>query len=536
MTRLRQLIHENHRRSLWQMPPRVRSRSLLAFACFLALAAFGCSRSDDRAVSDRSTLTVLYPFDERVLGAEGRASYSPAQFLVFLPLVTQSAEGELEPRLARSWEHSPDYRTWRVHLRTDVRWHDGVPVTALDVQFTMDLLSHPDILVEAPGAYTLKVVDDSTFTITYEQSSTYGTPASSGSIFNAINPKHLLAGLDPEEFWDWDFWTHPVGNGPYRYVRHEPQTMIDLEANPDYYRGKPRIDRVVLKFGSSAIPELLSGSVDAVAYVDRMELTALEGDAFFEVYDQILFNSVTAIVWNQRRQFFRDKRVRRALTLAIDRPELQRVLNLPSDLPIFDVIFTDSQFRRGGLPAPLAHDPEEAARLLEEAGWRDADGDGFRERAGEAFRFGLLVSGGESRTAAVFIQDQFRRVGVRMEVIEQDSHWERVLNADFDASILPVHPGGGLGHDVYFGSESVLGYRNSTVVRLLGEAAATLNPDEVDQIYRQLMPVFQEDIPITSLYPDVRTTVARRRVRGLSTPYRAEPVWHVDDMWLLDER
>ena len=72
MARLRQLIHEIHRRSPWQVPPRVRSRSLLAFACFLALAAFGCSRSDDRAVSDRSTLTVLYPFDERVLGAEGR--------------------------------------------------------------------------------------------------------------------------------------------------------------------------------------------------------------------------------------------------------------------------------------------------------------------------------------------------------------------------------------------------------------------------------------------------------------------------------
>ncbi len=89
---------------------------------------------------------------------------------------------------------------------------------------------------------------------------------------------------------------------------------------------------------------------------------------------------------------------------------------------------------------------------------------------------------------------------------------------------------------MYFGSESVLGYRNSTVVRLLGEAAATLNPDEIDRIYRQLIPVFQEDIPITSLYPDVRTTVAHRRVRGLSTPYRAEPVWHVDDMWLLDER
>lgn len=511
-------------------------RLVLACACVLALAALGCSRSDDRAASDRSTLTVLYPFDERVLGAEGRAFYSPAQFLVFLPLVTESAEGELEPRLARSWENSPDHRTWLVHLRTDVRWHDGVPVTAHDVQFTMDLLRHPDVLVENPDAFTLEVVDDSTFTISYQGASPYGTPVSRGSVYNVIYPKHLLEGLDPEEFWDWDFWVQPVGNGPYRYVRHEPQTMIALEANPDYYRGRPRIDRVVLKFGSSAIPELLSGSVDAVAYVDRMELTALEGDPQFEVYDHILFNSVTAIVWNHRRRFFEDKRVRRALTQAIDRPELHQVLNLPSDLPIFDVIFTDRQFRRGELPPRLAYDPEEAARLLEEAGWQDADGDGFRERAGAAFRFELLVSGGLLRRAAVFVQDQFRGVGVKIEVIEQENHWERVLNGDFDAAILPVFPAGGLGHDVYFGSESVLGYTNSTVVRLLGEAASTLNPDEVDRIYRRLMPVFQEDIPITSLYPDVRTTVAHRRVRGLSTPYRAEPVWHADDMWFEEER
>jgi peptide/nickel transport system substrate-binding protein len=532
---MKHLIHEIHRRSLCQVSMTIRSRPLLACACVLAIAGFGCSRGNDRTTSDRSTLTVLYPFDERILGAEGRGFYSPAQFLVFLPLVTRSAEGELEPRLARSWEHSVDHRTWRVHLRTDVRWHDGVPVTAHDVKFTMNLLLHPGVLVETPGAYTLKVVDDSTFTVTYQHSSTYGTPVSGGSIFNAIYPKHLLEELDPEDFWDWDFWTQPVGNGPYRYVSHEPQTMIDLEANPDYYRGRPRIDRVVLKFGSSAIPELLSGNVDAVASVDRMKLTALEGDRRFETYNDILFSSVTAIVWNHRRQFFQDKRVRRALTLAIDRPELQQVLNLPSDLSIFDVIFTDSQVRQGGLPAPLAHDPEEAARLLEEAGWRDVDGDGFRERAGDAFRFELLVSSGESRTAAVFIQDQFRRVGVQMEVIELDNHWERVLDADFDASILPVHPAGGLGHDVYFGSESVLGYNNSTVVGLLGEAAATLNPDEVDRIYRQLMPVFEEDIPITSLYPDVRTTVAHRRVRGLSSPYRAEPVWHVDDMWLEHE-
>ena len=517
------------------IPISYHNAQVLACASLLAFTLLGCGRGDDAGRTDNSTLTVLYSGDERVLGAEGRANYRSAQHLIFLPLVTQNSEGELEPRLARSWEHTPDHRSWTVHLRTDVRWHDGVPVSAHDVKFTMDLLSHPDVLLEAPGSYTLKVLDDSTFTISYEQqASYYGTPISRASTYNVIYPKHLLERLDPKEFWDWEFWTQPMGNGPYRYVRHEPQTMIELEANPDYYRGRPSIDRVVLKFGTSSLAELLSGNVDAIANVDRVALQALEDDPRFEVYDNITFDYVTAIVWNQRSPFFEDKRVRRALTQAIDRRELHSVLNLPSDLPIFDVIFTDRQFRRSEIPMPLAYDPAEAARLLDEAGWRDMDGDGLRERAGKAFRFELLVSDGPLERAAVFVQDQLRGVGVQMEVIRQDNHWKRVLNADYEAAILPVFPGGGLSHAVYFGSESVLGYRNSTVVRLLDETTATLDPDEIDRLYRELMPIFQEDLPITSLYPNVWTTVAHRRVRGLSTPYRAEPVWHVDDMWLED--
>jgi peptide/nickel transport system substrate-binding protein len=500
----------------------------------LALITGSCVRADDRADAEPSTLTVLYPGDDRVLGAEGRAYYRPAQFLVFEPLMTWDADGELEPRLARSWEHSVDYRTWTVNLRTDVRWHDGVPVTADDVQFTMDLLSHPDVLVEQPGAFRLDVLDDSTFTITRQQIGTYSI-ANEAAVFNAIYPRHLLQDLDPKGFWDWEFWTHPVGNGPYRYVRLVPGTIIELEANPDHFRGRPRIDRVVLKFGGSSLTELLAGNVDAVAYVDRTDLLTLADDPRFRVYENVLFNSVVAIVWNHRDTLFEQRRVRQALTRAIDREGLHRVLNLPANLPIFDVVFTARQFRRGEVPQALAYDPERAIDLLEGAGWLDADADGLRERNGEPFHFTLLASGGESERAAVFVQEQLRNVGIEMEILTLQNIWERVQTADFQAAILPVFPGGGLSHTVFFGEESVLGYAHPTVARLLGEADATLSPVEIDRIYAELMPIFLEDQPMIGLYPDVRTTVAHRRVRGLSSPYRAEPVWHVDDLWIEED-
>jgi peptide/nickel transport system substrate-binding protein len=497
----------------------------------LALITGSCVGADDQADGQPSTLTVLYPGDERVLGAEGRAYYRPAQFLVFEPLLTWNADGELEPRLARSWQHSADYRTWTVHLRTDVRWHDGAPVTAHDVKFTVDLLSHPDVLVEQPGALSLSVLDDSTFTVTYQQKGTYSI-VNEAVVFNAIYPRHMLQDLDPKGFWDWAFWTHPVGNGPYRYVRHVPKTIIELEANPDHFRGPPRIGRVVLKFGGSSLPELLAGNVDAVPYVDRMDLLSLADDPRFRVYENVLFNSVTAIVWNQRHGLFEDRAVRQALTQAIDREDLHRVLNLPTGLPIIDVVFTNRQFRRGEVLPPLAYDPERTIGLLEGAGWLDNDADGLRERNGEPFHFTVLAFGGMGTRAAVFVQDQLRNVGIEMEILTLENVWERVQAGDFHAAILPVFPAGGLSHTVYFGGESVLGYAHPTVTRLLNQAEATLSPVEIDRIYSELMPIFLDDQPMTALYPDVRTTVAHRRVRGLSSPYRAEPVWHVDQLWI----
>ena len=90
----------------------------------LALAAAGCRRGPYPAQASHSAVTILYEGDEQILGPR---QDEPPKFLVFLPLVSRNVKGELEGRLAESWEHSPDYRTWTIHLRKDVRWHDGVP-------------------------------------------------------------------------------------------------------------------------------------------------------------------------------------------------------------------------------------------------------------------------------------------------------------------------------------------------------------------------------------------------------------------------
>ncbi len=499
---------------------------MIMCAYVLALVASGCGAGGDRAYSRGSTVTILYQGDERAVGWHGR-------FLMFLPLVSYNENLELEGRLVERWEHSPDYRQWTLHLRTDVRWHDGVPFTAHDIKFSMELLEY----YNAPAlGEVITVLDDSTLTIRYTR------PSDALDPWGVIHPKHLLEDLDPEEYWDSEFWQHPVGNGPYRYVRHVPNTMIELEANADYYRGKPRIERVVLKFGGSApLPELLSGNVDVITYVNRADIPELVADPRFRVYDHLYdFDWLDVIFWNHRHHLFRQPAVRRALTLAINRRELHQVLNLPADLPTFDVLFTARQYRKGELPEPLPYDPAAAKRLLREAGWRDEDGDGLRERDGEQFRFETIVrAGDELEHAAVYVQSQLRRVGIQMDVkvLDVSVVRERLRSGDFHATIHRMgNQASGDGHLAWFGEDSRIGWHNPRVAELLHAAELAIDPDEQDRIYRELMPMFQAELPATFLEPQVETFVAHRRLRGLSSPFWANPLQNMDYLWLEDER
>lgn len=505
------------------------------WTCLVIASAVTCGPAGEQA-GDMSSVTILYPYgDERIVGPIWAAD---ARFLVFLPLVEFDERGEPEGRLAQRWSHSPDFREWTFHVSQGVRWHDGAPVTARDIAFSLDLYKHPamawDALLEA---YRVRVPDDSTLTITYPK-----PPRDPFHDWKVFWPKHLLERLDPNQITSWDFWVHPVGNGPYRYVRHVPKTMLELEANPDFFGGKPRIERVILKFaGGTPIAELLSGNVDVVENFNQADLPIIAADRRFHAYYGVQPVGLRAIFWNHRSPFFSSEMVRRVLTLGIDRNDLTRTLNLPEDLPIVDVIFTSRQWRRYELPEPLPYDPDSAAWLLDAAGWRDDDGDGVRERGGQAFHFVALAPPGGTpmleQRAAVYVQAQLRRIGIRMDLQTLDvSVLSRRLRAgEFEAAFYPFF-NQLKGHVEWLGEGSPIGYTNSRVIGLLRAVQATTDPDEIDRIYRRLMPVVRADLPVTFLFPEVHTFVAHRRIRGLRSPDRANPVMRMEHLWLQDER
>jgi peptide/nickel transport system substrate-binding protein len=506
----------------------------------MMLLSIQCRKGkDSRAYSRESTVTVLFDGDERILGP---AADNNQKFLVFLAMVRGYRDPE--NRLALRREHSADYREWTYHLRRDVRWHDGVPVTTHDVAFSLDLFRHPDILfLRSQGVGNIEsvlILDDYTMTVTWQNPNHSGLDG-----WTQFYPKHLLEDLDPTEFYEWEFWEQPVGNGPYRYVRHVPGTVIELEANPDFYAGKPRIEHVVLKLGTAnKFVELTSGNVDVVVVLEHSNVRALEADSRFRIYFQWAFTEPGVIYWNHRHPLFADSTVRQALTQAIDRHELRRILDFPEELPVVGGLSpwdrAPQLYREGNLDEGLPYDPEAAKRLLERAGWIDRDGNGTREREGVEARFSLLThSRGLVKTqeTGIFIQDQLRRVGIQMEIQSMERSAARAAfrseNYDAEIDFLPNWPPELLRRDL-FGLESEIGYYNPELIRLLEALVGELEPDVQDTLYAQINEILVNDMPITFLFPLAWSHAAHQRVRGLSNG--KHPLEYMENLWIENEK
>jgi peptide/nickel transport system substrate-binding protein len=508
----------------------VASPRILLTAIVLPAAA-GCDRGPG---SDPDTLVLLYESDEWVLGPSNDDS---PKFLVFLPLADsnwrcwgrerwEAERGWPPPGVARSWERSGDGRVWTVRLREDVRWHDGVPVTAQDVAFSLELWKDPDVgwYAGAPVA-SVEVLDGHTVRFTLERPGDW--PLQGWEVFL---PRHLLEALPRDEFFTWDFWRQPVGNGPFRYVRHVPGVMIEFEANPDYVGGRPGVDRLVLRL-SSALPltELLSGRVD-VAPISPLDALKLAGDPRFRLRFSASSTAVW-LFWNLRRPPFDDPAVRRALTHAVDRRALHGALGYPEGLPLTDGIYDWCAFYREELAEPVPYDPVEAVRLLEVAGWADADGGGVRVRDGRPLRFELVL---EDRylPAGVVLQDQLRRIGaaVTLTSVEQSIVNRRFLAGDFDAAI-PRRSG----LMETFGEGSPFGYENPRVAELLRARRTAVEDAEREAIGRELGEITRAELPALFLFPRTTTWAARSRVGGLERLYESGNMMGVEHLRLEPE-
>jgi peptide/nickel transport system substrate-binding protein len=196
------------------------------------------------------------------------------------------------------------------------------------------------------------------------------------------------------------------------------------------------------------------------------------------------------------------------------------------------------QYRRGDIPESLPYAPTQAKKLLDEAGWNDTDRDGVREKDGQDFRFTAIVTPGLEldRQSPIYVQEQLRRVDVIMEIqpLAFSVLRSRIKSGDFEAAFYPF----GAVRLSNWGDRggSPFGYDNPIVLDRLKKAEDDRMPGWADRLYRDLSPIFLKDVPLTLLYPSFRSTVAHRSIRGLSSPFRIDPVRFAEYLWIEDDK
>ncbi len=439
-----------------------------------------------------------------------------------------------EPRLAESWTISADQRTLTFKLRRDVRWHDGEPFDADDVIFTFDTILAPSSKTIAIRSYLQPLSgytksDAYTVVFTLREPYRYAFDAIA-ELF--IYPRHIYA--------RGDFNTHPanrapIGTGRYRFVHWRTGDEILLRRNDAYVGPRAALDELVLRYVPNATVrgELLRrGELDVIEKLSPEEWRQLTTDQ--EIATRFwrlrhVPNSLQWIGWNQERVFFRDRRVRQALTMLLDRQDIVDNLRLGLDDPAVSWFYPGTpEYDRTTPPWPYA--PERARALLDEAGWRDRDGDGLRDRDGAPFRFTFIYPAGPpfyEQLASLMAAD-FQRAGIRVDTtrVEWAVYTERLRRHEFDACALlweftPRNDPIQVWHSREIdGGSNFVAFRNAEADRLLEEARRELDDARRIELYHRFNRILHQEQPYTFLFNRNNLSLVSRRLGGIvSTPY-----------------
>jgi len=453
--------------------------------------------------------------------------------LLYSNLIRTDKELRPEGELAERWDISKDEMTITFYLRKDAKWHDGEGVTAEDVDFTYRYMIDP----KTPTAYAepfrqvrrAEVVDRYTYRVTYEKP--YAPALLSWGLW--ILPRHILepvwkAGEDLRTTRQNRF---PVGSGPYRFGEWKTGEKVVVEANPDYFEGRPYLKRVVYRIipdQSTIFLELKARNIDLASLTPIQYRRQTEFPAFLKSFHRYryLSNSYAYLGFNLRDARFQDKRVRHGIAHAINKQEIIEGVLLGLGRPAVGPYKPGTWWYKDDVKT-FPFDPERAKALLADAGWTRATADGILEKDGKPFSFTIRTNQGNlvRQQTAEIIQRRLRAVGidVKIHVVE----WAAFLNTfirkkDFEAIIL----GWGLGqdpdqyeiwHSSQTGPEELnhISYKNPKVDELLEAGRRTFNQEKRTAIYGELQEVLADDQPVIFLYVPDALPVVSARVHGI---------------------
>jgi peptide/nickel transport system substrate-binding protein len=425
------------------------------------------------------------------------------------------------PDLATNWEVAPDGLTWTFLLRQGVRWHDGQPLTADDVKFTFDRIIDTNTNTRLRGDLSsikeVQVVDPSTVKFVLKQ------PFSPLPVFlgytAGIVPKHLLEKQDINAAPDFNKKA-PVGTGPFKIKEYVAGSHVAVTANPEYFRGRPKLDGIVFKIlpdANTTIAQLNTGEL-AFGQVEPWTMKGVDGNPGLDVVP------TNQMAWwhlspNTTNPLFSDKRVRQAMALGIDRQAISDGIAqgkfplVASPVPDFLKEWHDPDVK------PFPFDPDRARQLLADVGWK-AGADGILRKDGQPFTFVLSwgrIPGREE--IGTLVHQYLKKLG--MDVTVAASEWSAFIKKfqerDFDVSldrwIAPYDP------DLYsyFHSSATKAgknasqYANPELDKILEQGRQEGNLATRKQIYKQMQAMLSDEQPQVFLlfHPDIQARSQR---------------------------
>ena len=459
--------------------------------------------------------------------------------LIFSGLLKYNESGKLVPDLVKSYEVSSDGLNYSVYLKEDAKWHDGAPLTASDVIFTVQTIQNADYgspqRINWQGVETEKINE---YAIMFKLKNKYAQFLNNLTV--NILPGHIWQDIKPINFNLSEFNLKPVGSGPYKFKKLKKDKLgqvssYELEANKNFYDGRPNIDSMELKFYDSEdelIEAYNKNEVSGVSSVSPQNLAKIKFKKRLNLMN-LKMPRYFAVFFNQNQSsILSDKNVRLAINYGVSKENIiSQVLSgngAVVDSPMIgEVIDMPNGVKR------YEYNPERALKLLAEAGWGNPDEKGILAKKEARLNLKLTTSPWPELTAtANILKEQLLKIGINLDIevlptpaLQQaikDRNYQMLL---FGEILTPDSDPFSLWHSSQKkdpGLNLAL-YDNKTADTILEEARQTLNPLERMKKYDDFQKIVIDDMPAVFLYNPFYVYGQSRRIKGYETKIISTP-------------
>ncbi len=490
----------------------------------IILLVFGCAKKEEMLKGEKGGKMVIgtadlpgkiSPLQPSVLGSNEILD------LIFLKLHRIDPNtGKMKPELAASWEFSEDLRAITYYLRTDIKWWDGEPVTAEDILYTYEKMQDPatgyPFIASLNFIKKVELIDKYTIKFTFSQ--VYANLLTDSDIMPV--PKHIYEKLGAE------FGISKIiGNGPYRVKEWVPGSGLILTANDEYYQGRPPLDEIIVKYYNNVdamITDFEQGNLDFVLNLTPADAKKLSANQNVNISSKP-GKSYIYIGWNLDNELLKDKEIRRALTMAINR---NQILN--------DIFLGMGKISLGPLPhsswafnenvTPLEYNIEKAKALFASKGFEDRNRNKILDKNGKDITLTIIANIENPERAQIlsYVADHLGQIGIKVnaQTMDVNSFIATLLSRKYDGYVMGWSVSEKVDPTLYWHSDpnrgkfNFVSYKNHIVDSLIEIGTVMLNRKKAKNIWGEFQRIIYEDQPYTFLVVPNEIAAHYKRVKG----------------------